>query len=95
MKNQIARRSGTPQMQSVNVETLAAKARELLKSAFEEVKQATSVENEKKLFPNGIDLIYVKLEAGFGQVGKLAAELKLAGPGKNAAITENEAAGQT
>ena len=63
------------------VDVLETEAKELLKEAFVQVREAATNDPGKKLFPNGIDLIYVRLEGGSG-AAKVAVELKLAGPVK-------------
>ena len=58
-------------------------AQKLLAATFERLKDSTAVavaEDEARLFfPHGIELIYVKVEAGLTEKTKVSVEVKIAG----------------
>ena len=62
---------------------VSSEAQKLLIEAFKNLKSAASVkdaaEPPRLFFPNGIELIYIKLEAGLSEKTKVAVELKIAG----------------
>jgi hypothetical protein len=62
---------------------VSSEAQKLLTEAFKNLKSAASVkeavEPPRLFFPNGIELIYIKLEAGLSEKTKVAVELKIAG----------------
>lgn len=62
---------------------VSAEAQKLLNEAFKNLKSAASVkeaaEPPRLFFPNGIELIYIKLEAGLTEKTKVSVELKIAG----------------
>ncbi|MBC6989451.1 hypothetical protein [Hymenobacter sp. BT491] len=69
--------------QSILVEA-SAQAKQMLNDAFTRVKQyqdtaAGDPPKPDKFFPNGIELIYVKVEAGLTEKTKVTVELRIAG----------------
>jgi len=61
---------------------VSSEAQKLLVEVFKNLKSAASVkaaEPPRLFFPNGIELIYIKFEAGLSEKTKVVVELKIAG----------------
>ena len=61
-------------------EHAASQVDALLKKVFENLKDVTiSDQSRIILFPNGVELIYVKVEGGLSEKTKISAEVRIAG----------------
>jgi len=69
----------------LTIKSASSEAQNLLAKIFKNLKEAAAVKTDAqpregdKFFPNGIELIYVKVEAGLSEKIKVSAELKVAG----------------
>ncbi len=79
---------------------VADEARKLLNDCFDRLKLAADDESPPrwpgiKLFPNGVEVIHVKVEAGLTAATKVAVEVKIAGPGMAGSPPQDGLARQT
>ena len=71
----------TPELYKSALETAGTQARELLAHTLQGLTSGVggAGAGTDKFFPNGIELIYVKVEAGLTEKTKVIVELKVAG----------------
>jgi hypothetical protein len=78
-------RQGVDSGAQPTVESAGAEAQRLLGEVFKNLRGTASEKGEAvpspadKFFPNGVELIYVKVEAGLTEKTKVSVELKIAG----------------
>ena len=83
--------SGTSDLATI-MNSASLDAKELLNESFARLKDVASVTTaeaagpNEKFFPNGVELIYVKVEAGLTSTTKITVEVKIAGPKAPAAV---------
>ena len=81
--NTLVNKSSEAELTNNTITAASSEAKDLLQQAFDSLKDATGGKATEpkpdKFFPNGIELIYVKVEAGLTEKTKVSVEIKIAG----------------